>query len=193
MDQPKPRLEVEIKLRLPDAATGKRKLRQAGFRVSRKRILETNVLFDTADGRLRREEKLIRLRYSSPRWVLTFKGGTAIAGSRYKIREEVETAVADGAALERILREAGLQSSFYYEKYRTEFRRGGERGCAMLDETPAGMFLELEGSGAWIDRTAKRLGFCPADYITDSYAMIWTRECEKRGADAKGDAGMTFA
>jgi hypothetical protein len=35
----------------------------------------------------------------------------------------------------------------------------------MLDETPAGVFLELEGPSRWIDRTARRLGFAESDYL----------------------------
>ncbi len=186
MDQAaKPRIETEIKLRLADASSGKRKLRQAGFHVSKRRVLETNVLFDTADGRLRRDKKIVRLRRCGSKWLATFKGPGG-KGDRYKVREEVETGLADGAALERILVEAGLRASYFYEKYRTEYRRPGERGCAMLDETPAGVFLELEGSPGWIDRTARRMGYGPSEYITESYATIWRRE-------GKGKQGMRFS
>ena len=37
----------------------------------------------------------------------------------------------------------------------------GSRGIAMLDETPVGTYIELEGSEAWIDRTARRMGLAP--------------------------------
>jgi len=57
----------------------------------------------------------------------------------------------------------------------------------MLDETPLGVFLELEGPARWIDRTARALGFSESDYITDSYAELHRRS---RGGEA-GD--MVFA
>ena len=44
---------------------------------------------------------------------------------------------------------------------------------AMLDETPIGPFLELEGPARWIDRMAKRLGFTEKDYVTASYGALW--------------------
>ena len=42
---------------------------------------------------------------------------------------------------------------FKYEKYRTEFADAAG-GTVTFDETPIGNFLELEGSGAWIDEMA---------------------------------------
>ena len=63
----------------------------------------------------------------------------------------------------------------------TEFRRRGSAGIAMLDETPIGVYLELEGSPTWIDRTAHQLGFAEHDYITASYARLYVEWCETRG------------
>jgi adenylate cyclase class 2 len=54
----------------------------------------------------------------------------------------------------------------------------------MLDETPIGLYLELEGSPRWIDRTALRLGFRKADYITASYGRLYFLWCEQRGEHA---------
>ncbi len=45
----------------------------------------------------------------------------------------------------------------------------------MLDETPVGVFLELEGPPEWIDRTAGTLGFSEGDYITLSYLELHRR------------------
>ena len=54
--------ETEIKLVLTDVAQGRRLLRAAGFRVSKRRIFEANTLFDTARGLLRRKQCLLRVR-----------------------------------------------------------------------------------------------------------------------------------
>jgi adenylate cyclase class 2 len=43
----------------------------------------------------------------------------------------------------------------------------------MLDETPIGNFLEIEGDPAGIDAAAARLGFARSDYITDSYHRLF--------------------
>jgi len=50
----------------------------------------------------------------------------------------------------------------------------------LLDETPIGNFLELEGSPRWIDRTARRLGFSPKDYINRSYGYLYLAWCRER-------------
>ena len=49
--------ETEIKLRLGGAAEGRRLLKQAGFRVARRRVFEDNTLFDTQDRKLRRADR----------------------------------------------------------------------------------------------------------------------------------------
>jgi adenylate cyclase class 2 len=59
----------------------------------------------------------------------------------------------------------------------------------MLDETPVGVYLELEGTPHWIDRTARRLGFQENQYITDSYARIYLDWC---GANGRTPGDMTF-
>ena len=53
---------------------------------------------------------------------------------------------------------------------------------ATLDETPIGVFVELEGPPDWIDRTARRLGFSPADYIKASYARLYQQWCSEHQA-----------
>ena len=163
-------IETEIKLRVPSAAHGRRLLLEAGFAVAVPRVLERNTLFDTPEGALRAARKVLRVRQAGRRAVLAFKG-PPLEG-KYKSREELETDLTDPAALRLILARLGYEPVFHYEKRRTEFRRGREAGIATLDETAAGVFLELEGAARWIDRTALRLGFTSADYITASYGWL---------------------
>jgi adenylate cyclase class 2 len=179
--------EVEIKLRVPDAAAGRRLLRKAGFRVSRRRSLESNVLFDFRDGKLRKRGLLVRLRQYGGENVITFKGPAGLSrgtrrGSVHRSRPEYETSVGDPAAIVKIWSELGVKPQFRYEKYRTLFQCASDKGgIAMLDETPIGCFLELEGKASWIDRAALLLGFSPADYIHQSYVALFAEECRNKG------------
>jgi adenylate cyclase class 2 len=182
-------IEVEIKLAMPGAAFARRLLRKAGFRARRRRALESNLIFDTAEGSLRRTGRLLRLRCWGGWWWLTFKG-PPVAGP-HKRREELEVRIDDGAAVSAILERLGLASSYCYEKYRAEYQRTGERGTVALDETPIGVYLELEGSPAWIDRAARRLGFGPADYVLSSYATLYGEHCQRAGLSP--GQGMVFA
>jgi adenylate cyclase class 2 len=168
--------ETEIKLRLDGAAEGRNLLKRAGFRVVRRRVLEDNTLFDTGAGKLQRAGLALRVRQCGRRVVLTFKGPAQ--PGKHKSREELELEISEAAKFTRILARLDFQAGFRYQKYRTEYaRRGG--GLATLDETPIGCFLELEGEPAWIDQTAVELGFGPADYITASYASLYSRYRER--------------
>lgn len=164
--------EVEIKLCLGSVAEGRLRLRKAGFRVARRRVLEQNVVFDTPGQALRRRGVALRLRTSGARSLVTFKGPAE--RGKHKIRKEIEFELprGGGPGLIQVLEALGYRPAFRYEKYRTEFVLATGAGRAMLDETPVGIFMELEGSPRWIDRTARCLGFHEADYITASYAEL---------------------
>ena len=138
--------EVEIKLAVDSAAAGKRLLKKAGFRLSRRRVFEANTVFDNERQQLRKAGTLLRVREVNGRGVLTYKGPAA--PGRHKSREEIETA-ADPAALRAILCRLGFQPVFRYEKYRAEYTGGA--GAAMLDETPDRLFSGT-GRRARVDR-----------------------------------------
>lgn len=181
-------VEVEIKLAIQDAPATRRALCRLGFTpVGRER--EHDILVDTADLALRRKGCLLRLRHHGRHWMLTFKG-PADANSPYKIRLEIETAVAGGQKLLLMLEQLGYRPVFIYEKVRTSFRQGSRGAVASLDVTPIGTYLELEGSRPWIDRTARALGFSPADYINLSYAGLYVEYCRARGLEP---ANMVFS
>ena len=176
--EPRTERENEIKLAIADARAGRALLRSAGFRVSRPRVLETNTVFDTPERMMGRTGRLLRVRQAGKTATVTYKGPPD--SSRHKSREEIETAVADGDAMAAIARKIGFEPRFRYQKYRTEFRRG-PGGVATLDETPIGVFFELEGPPDWVDGVTAELGFAPADQITASYAALYVKWCERQG------------
>ena len=173
--------ETEIKLALPDAARGRRVLRKAGFRVTGRRVFEANTVFDTAGLTLRRTRRLLRVRQVRGEVILTYKG-TPVT-SRHKSREELELTVSDARRFTDILERLGFHPKFRYEKYRTTYKQAGVAGEAVLDETPIGVYLELEGNPRWIDRTARLLGFATEDYITASYGRLYLDWCGERGVE----------
>jgi adenylate cyclase class 2 len=121
----------------------------------------------------------LRVREAGGVATLTYKGTPAVG--RHKSREELELEISDARAMGAVLGRLGLGPVFRYEKYRTEFRQPGRSGIATLDETPVGVYLELEGAPRWIDRAARELGFNEKDYITASYAQLYLEWCERRG------------
>ncbi len=171
------RREVEIKLKVSNPPALKRRLKKLGFRKVTPRLLELNSLFDFPDFRLGRKRCAIRLRLTGGRSLLTYKG-PRIESDHYKVREEIETSIADAARLRKILRRLGLRQVFHYEKHRTTYApppsgSNASAGILTYDETPAGNYIELEGQPHWIDATAQSLGYRRKDYVTASYVSLY--------------------
>ena len=172
------------------------------------RVHEQNTLFDTPQGGLAKHGQLLRIRLEEPPGkpgraggaILTYKGpavpdsvaegsippGPARGKKRYKVREELEVTVGDPEQLRLILEQLGLRGWFRYEKYRTSYQPPASLRWAAglqieLDETPIGVFLELEGPPGAIDQAAKLLGYGPRDYITKSYLALYLDQCRRQG------------
>lgn len=180
------RIEREVKLSFESAAAAREAVAALGAAPLRARRLQDDRLLDTAAGRLRDGRCTLRVRVEKPdgggesRASLTFKGPPR--PDVMKVREELETAVDDGEVLLEALRRAGFEVCFRYQKYREEFERGGT--IVTIDETPCGVFVELEGSEAGVTRLARELGRAPGDYVTDSYRRVWESACAARGRPA---------
>jgi adenylate cyclase class 2 len=186
-------VETEVKVRVPGGADAARALiERQGYPLMDARTLESDQLFDR-DGELRQGGRILRLRKIGRRAIATYKGpalSETEPGQRYKQREEVEFDVSDADAFERMLDRLGYVPRFRYEKFRTKFATPGEPGVVSIDETPIGVFLELEGRPAWIDRTAAQLGLSPTEYLTISYGSLYQ---EYRRAHPTAPEDMIFA
>jgi adenylate cyclase class 2 len=204
--------EREIKLRIEDLPALRRALAKLGARLVTARVHELNVLFDTPGFDLAKHEHLLRIRTETAgasrgrtsragtRALATFKRPVPAAesngkGERHKVREEIELEVSDEKALARIFEALGLNAWFRYEKFRTTFRLPATRAWAKgllieLDETPIGVFLELEGPASAIDRAAQALGFERRDYILANYMVLYREYCKRRGEEPRD---MLFA
>ena len=170
-------LEREIKLRFEDVAAARAAVAAAGARPRRGRRLQQDALVDTEEGFLRARRSALRVRSEEGETVLTFKG--PVHPSSMKLREEIETDVADGAALLALLERTGFRIWFRYEKYREEFSLGA---CVIaIDETPVGAFVEIEGDESGVDAAARALGRSPSDYILESYRGLFAQRCGELG------------
>jgi adenylate cyclase class 2 len=170
-------LEREVKLRFDNPETARAAILAAGATPMRGRRLQEDCLLDTDDEELRRRRAVLRVRMESGKSFLTYKG--PVQPSTMKLREELETVVADGALLVRILQELGFHIWFRYQKYREEFAL--EDVIVALDETPVGTFVEIEGGEHGIAAVSESLGRSPADYVLDSYRGLFVRYCQSRG------------
>lgn len=181
--------EVEVKFRVPDPEALTRRLHDAGFRLDTPRTFERNVLYDTPDRGLRAQTSILRLRRYGDRWVVTYKclPKNHNPDAPHKSREETETEVKDGEAIGSIFTQLGFQPSFAYEKWRTEF--SDATGHCVLDETPIGLYAELEGPSEWIDATGRKLGVEPGAFLTLSYGRLFEKWRAETGSSAQN---LTF-
>ena len=176
-------IEREIKLSFESAAAARGAVATLGAVPLRARRLQDDRLLDTASGRLRADWSTLRVRMETPAAAggsvatITFKGPPR--PDVMKVRDEVETGVDDGAVLLRVLERAGFDVWFRYQKYREEFECDGT--IVAIDETPCGVFVEIEGSKGGVTRVAQALGRIPDDYITASYRRVWEADCAARG------------
>ena len=170
-------LEREIKLRFSSAEEAREAILATGATPLHGRRLQEDALLDTDDEQLRRRRCILRVRTESGKSRLTFKG--PVTPSAMKVREEVETVVGNGEVLVHVFRELGLHVWFRYEKFREEFAQ--EDVIVAIDETPVGVFVEIEGSEAGITQMAAALGRGPDEYILDSYRALFLAHRERLG------------
>ena len=170
-------IEREIKLRYDSAEEARAIILSLGATPLHGRRLQEDVLLDTDDEELRRRRCVLRVRTENGKSRLTFKG--PVQPSSMKVRDEVETLVGDGEVLLRVLEELGLHVWFRYEKFREEFCH--DDVIVAIDETPVGVFVEIEGSERGITATAEALGRGPADYVLDSYRGLFLAHRDRLG------------
>ena len=177
-------VEREIKLEFPTLEAARTAVGALGLPPLRPRRLQDDALFDTRAGSLRERGCALRVRRDGSQTVFTYKG-PAEAGPM-KVRPEIETGADDPAALRAILEALGYVVVFRYQKYREEF---GDASCVVaLDESPVGIFVELEGEEDRIVELASRLGFGPDAYLTVSYSRLH----QERGAALGLGRDMVF-
>jgi adenylate cyclase class 2 len=164
------KVEQEVKFRLPSWEEGIRRIEAAGGAVKRPRHFESNALFDYPDGRIGKRDSALRLRFAGEDAWLTHKGPNHGSG-KIKQRRESETFLGDGRAMEGILESLGLLVTFRYEKFRASFLLG--QAEVSLDQTPIGVFIEIEGSPEDISETAGRLSLDMSEAMSLSYPRLY--------------------
>jgi adenylate cyclase class 2 len=206
-------LEIEVKLWVDDLAQSrnglvatKARLEEMRASLIHPREFEDNLAFDFPDRSIVRVGSLLRVRILARGTLLTFKGPVAslaaatpkapAAGPSFKARHETELTIPfdETEALLAIIRGLGMETVFRYQKYRASYEWKGLH--VLLDETPIGIYLELEGDRAMIEEGAKRLGYRPEDFITRSYRDLYLEHLDHGGEGLQGSCSreaMLFA
>jgi len=181
--------EIELKFPVADVRALRAAAVALGFELITERTFESNTLYDTEDRQLRTRRQILRLRQYGSRWTVTHKRQAAADDGdlRYKTRIETESEVQDGDALAEIFAQMGYAPVFRYEKFRTEWAAGA--GHLVVDETPIGVWAELEGAPEWIDAMLAGLGVAIETSSTESYGKLFERWKRETGSPAEN---LTF-
>ena len=175
-------LEREVKLLFPTADAARTAVASTGAVPAHARRLQDDSLYDTPDETLREKGCAIRIR--TERWsdrpdttTLTVKG--PVQPGEMKIREEHETRVEKGDAVQQAFDVLGLRPWFRSQKYREEFSANGV--VIAIDETPIGTYVELEGDETAIHAMTAALGRSSADFIVESYYRLFMKRRDELG------------
>ena len=171
-------VEIEAKIKVSDHDGLRERLEKLGA-VCQGEQLETNIYFDMADSQLRKGDRALRLRCVGGEYTLAYKGPAQ--PSKFKQREEIQTGVADGPALVKLLGEVGFEQSLVFEKRRESWVL--DECCVELDVLPLlGTFVEVEGpSEAAIGKVVEKLGLAGADLVNGAYPILLREYLEQTG------------
>jgi adenylate cyclase class 2 len=176
MDDGGPR-EIEVKFRLDGRAAFEERLAAMGARREGTES-ETNVLFDDEGGSLKAAGCALRLRTTDRGALLTFKGKASFSGG-VKNRLELESGVERADRIAALLAALGYAPRFTYEKRRTTWRFSDPaRPLVVVDETPVGLFAEIEGTDAAVRTLASAFGIPESAFIPESYVGLWMKARE---------------
>lgn len=144
---------------------------------------ESNWVYDTAEGGLMGGGQLLRLRTQQwrdkTRHLLTLKLPVTHSGG-FKVREERETEVANGAEMRSILEGLDYRVAARYEKIREPWRMDIVE--VELDILPFAEVVELEGRAQDIESVERRLNLDNAEISIKSYHELhqeWLRQNNK--------------
>jgi adenylate cyclase class 2 len=179
-------MEHEVKARLDDPARLRQVLVSAGAKLRSARVFEDNYLLDDRELTLKRRSQVLRIRVQADETILTWKGPKGRAGA-VKSREEIEVAAGDPGRLRDLLTRLGYAVVLRYQKYRDTWELGPVQ--VMIDDTPAGTFVEIEGEPDDVTRGVERLGIAASDLLEDSYPTLFFRILAERG---DGSREMVF-
>ena len=168
--------EIEAKFPLENRGRVIAKLEELGAERLYPETFEDNIVLDRR-GELRTRGALLRVRQFGRYTIVTFKGQLTYSDG-IKSREEVQAGIESFDRAIALFEALGFRPTFRYQKKREVWRAGSSE--ILLDRTPIGDFLEIEGSDREIEQIAERLELEMKDAIRSSYIELYKKERRTR-------------
>lgn len=170
-------LEKELKIPVRSLTMIREALQNQGATIANPMAREENFLFDSDDGRLAAAGCILRLRRYGEQRLLTFKGPASFEGP-IKIRPERELGIEQLGPLREIFESLGFSVVARYQKDRETWQLDDAE--VVLDHTPMGDFVEVEGPSHTLETTARAIGLDPTTAVRGSYLSLWREYRERR-------------
>lgn len=169
--------EIEAKFPLENRRKIVAKLDELGAERLYPETFEDNIVLDRR-GELKTRGALLRVRQFGRYTIVTFKGPVSF-NSGVKSREEVQTGIESFDRAIALFDSLGYRPTFRYQKMREVWRlRGSE---VVLDRTPIGDYMEIEGPEDEIAAIAGELELEMSSAVRASYVDLYRRERRLRG------------
>lgn len=163
-------VETELKIPVEDLSAVRSTLAGLDARLITESSRETNLLLDTENRDLSDRGCVLRLRRYGSGHVLTFKGPSSYDGP-IKVRPEYELEIESVEKMIPVLEALGFSVAARYEKDREIWNLGDV--VVVLDHTPMGDFVEVEGPQESLGAAARLLGLEPSHAVRGSYVSLW--------------------
>ena len=170
-------LEKELKIPVENLQLVQKALSARGAILLTPMAREENFLLDSEDGRLGAKGCVLRLRRYGERRVLTFKGPARYEGP-IKIRTEQELGIDRLSPMREVFELLGFSVVARYQKDREAWRLDDAE--VVLDHTPMGDFVEVEGPIHTLEGVARSIGLDPTTAVRGSYMGLWREYREQR-------------
>jgi predicted adenylyl cyclase CyaB len=177
--------EVELKAVVDDLAATRKRLEEAGARLSFEGRMSDR-RYDIESRELTGRDEVLRVRrYQSPgssKAYLDWKGPTEIQDV-YKIREEVSTLVEDFESLEQILARLGFVVTMEIDREIAQYELGG--ATIRFESYPRmDVLVEVEGEPGSIESAIDALGIARGQFCTDRLPTFVGRFEQRTGVRA---------
>jgi adenylate cyclase, class 2 len=167
--------EIEAKIKVPDLAAIRARLQSAGAQYKKKE-LETNSFYDTANQNLRMVDRGLRIREAvdeqgNARFLITMKG--PMKPGQFKTREEIQFSIDQPQPARDLFRHLGYEPTLSFQKRRETWMLDD---CEVeLDELPyLGTYVEIEGEERAIPVVREKLGLAGVPLISTGYiSLLW--------------------
>lgn len=134
-------LEIELKVQVPDLAPVRERLLAIGARMTEK-TGEHDSYYNAPHRDFAITDEALRVRYSSGRTIITYKGAKR-KDLQFKAREELNVTVEGGPEFEQMLERLGFRKTAVVDKVREYY--SFENASIALDEVGGlGSYVEIE-------------------------------------------------